>query len=48
LNPAAVIAGEEAVRVDTSLLEEDTQEVDWSRLDQKTKAIVGAVFAALG
>jgi hypothetical protein len=47
LNPAAVIAGEEAVRVDTSLLEEDTAEVDWSRLDQKTKAIVGAIFGEL-
>jgi hypothetical protein len=47
LNPDAVIAGEALVQVDTSLLEADTQEVDWPQLDAKTKTIVGAIFAGL-
>lgn len=47
LNPDAVIAGAAVVQVDERLLEADTGEVDWSQLDEKTKAIVGAVFAEL-
>lgn len=46
-NPDAVIAGEAAAQVDEQLIEADTQEVDWPRLDQKTQTIVGQVFAGL-
>lgn len=37
---------EQAVEIDTSLFEE-TGEVDWQRLDDKTKGIVAQIFAAL-
>ncbi len=46
-NPDAVIAGEAVAQVDEQLIEADTQEVDWPQLDQKTKTIVGKVFAGL-
>lgn len=37
----------EAVAIDPSLFEEDTGEVDWNRLDEKTQAIVQQIFANL-
>lgn len=47
LNGDAVVNGGAVAAVDTGLIEDDTQEVDWTNLDAKTKAIVGEVFAAL-
>lgn len=35
------------VEIDTSLIEDDTGEVDWLRLDQKTKQIVEQIFQTL-
>ena len=43
----AVINDGAVAAVDTGLIEDDTQEVDWPKLDQKTKTIVGEVFAKL-
>jgi hypothetical protein len=47
VNSAEVIAGTAAAQVDQTLLEDDTAEVDWSILDQKTRAIVEQLFAGL-
>ncbi|MBE9029206.1 hypothetical protein IQ266_05445 [filamentous cyanobacterium LEGE 11480] len=47
LNPDAVIAGEAPVQVDTSLIEDDTQAVNWTTLDTKTKLIIDAIFEDL-
>jgi hypothetical protein len=43
-NAAAVAEGVAAV-VDETLLEEDSVDVDWAKLDAKTKVLVDAVFA---
>lgn len=42
---AAAIADGTAVQVDESLLEAETQEVDWTQLDSKTQRLVAEVFA---
>ncbi len=41
------VAAGELVVIDRGLLEADTEDVDWSRLDEKTKAIVGEIFDRL-
>jgi hypothetical protein len=38
------IAEGDAVVVDRSLLEADTQDVDWTQLEEKTKAVIGEIF----
>jgi hypothetical protein len=39
--------GDEAVEIDTSLMEDDTVDVDWQRLDGKVGELVAQVFANL-
>jgi len=38
---------DEAVEIDTSLMEDDTVDVDWQRLDAKVGELVAQVFASL-
>ncbi len=39
--------GTEAVTIDTQLLDQDSGDVDWNRLDEKTRALIEAIFAGL-
>ena len=45
VNYAADAAG--AVTIDTQLLEEDSSDVDWNRLEEKTRGLIEGIFAGL-
>jgi hypothetical protein len=45
-NMDAILTGDTVV-VDLNLLEEDTQDVDWTKLEEKTKAVIGKLFDGL-
>jgi hypothetical protein len=45
-NADRIEAGE-LVEIDRTLLEDGTEDVDWSRLDEKTKGVIGAIFDRL-
>lgn len=46
-NPVVNTSDDPVVDIDTTLIESDTGEVDWLRLDTKTKQIITQIFANL-
>lgn len=46
-NPALSTSANQAVEIDTSLIEDETGDVDWQRLDTKAGNVVEQVFANL-
>jgi hypothetical protein len=46
-NPVINALGDHVVEIDTSLIEEDTGEVDWIQLDEKAKRLITQIFASL-